>query len=309
MRILVTPRSLTRSPDHPALQFLRAAGAEIVLGPAGRFPTEAELLGLLPGVVGWVAGVEPIGERVLTAAIDLRVISRNGTGVDAIDLPAAAARGIQILRADGANARGVAELTLGLMFALARQIPWHDSGLKQAVWGREPGFELRGKTLALCGLGQVGRRVAEGALAIGMHVIFFDPIGHGESGADSGLECVSFPELLSRADLLSLHCPPLPEGRPLIDAPTLQLLNRGTCLINTARAVLIDESAVLAALDSGHLAGYATDVFPTEPPTDWTLARHHRVIATPHLGANTHESVERASRTAVDHLLAALRQS
>ncbi|MDD5675353.1 MAG: hypothetical protein PHC61_14375, partial [Chitinivibrionales bacterium] len=139
-KILVTPRSLTRS-GHPILTRLEKAGYEIVFSPAGKQPEEADLLRLAPGCVGWLAGVEKIPANVLEAAKELRVISRNGTGVDAVDVSAAARLGIAVLRAEGANAFGVAELAMGLLFAIVRAIPFSDHHLKEGGWERKEGIE------------------------------------------------------------------------------------------------------------------------------------------------------------------------
>lgn len=308
-RILVTPRSLTARQDHPALQPLREAECQIVFSTPGLLPAGDELISLLPGCSGWIAGVEPVTARVLdsAAAGDLRVISRNGAGVSNIDAAAAATRDIRILSAAGANANGVAELTLGLMLALARHLAAADAALKRREWPRETGTELRGKTLALAGCGRVGQEVARLALAFGMKVRALDPHPAARSFAQAGdfAWASDFTGLVRGADFLSLHCPPQ-TGGPLITGEILAATPPGLRLINTARAELVDETAILRALDAGHLAGYATDVLHGEPPADWTLAAHPRVLATPHLGANTRESIERATTAAVTGLMEAL---
>ena len=305
-QILVTPRSVTRH-GHPSLDRLRHAGWHIVLGPAGRQPDEEELITLLSGCTGYLAGVEPVTRRVLEAARGLRVISRNGTGVDAIDLPAAARLGITVVRAEGANARGVAELTLAQMLALARHLAAADATLKAGRWSRPPaGIELDGRTLGIIGCGRVGRIVARLALAFGMNVLAFDPAPPSDFAPGPGFRFAGFDDVIAAADCLSLHCPPTADGRPLLDAGAIARLKPGTLLINAARHDLVDPEVVLDALDRGHLAGLAIDVFDTEPPTDRRLADHPRVLATPHLGGYTRESIDRAMETAVDNLLAAL---
>ena len=272
-RILVTPRSVTRD-GHPALEALREAGYELVFSQAGELPGEEELVRLVPGCVGYLAGIERITRKVLAAADALRVISRNGVGVDNIDMSAATESGIRVCLAEGANARGVAELTLGLMLALARALPYSDARLKQGRWERRQGAELAGRTLGLVGCGRIGKLVAGFALALGMRVRAhdvaadraFSPAG---DFAYDGLEAV-----LAGADFLSLHCPSSKGGPPLIDSAALATMKRGAFLINTARAGLLDEQAVLAALDSNHLTGVAVDVFDPEPPGDSALVKH-----------------------------------
>lgn len=305
-KILVTPRSVTHS-GHPALEKLRAAGWEVIFCQPGVQPAEAELPTLLAGCQGYLAGVEPVTAAVLESARELRAISRNGTGTDNIDLAAAARLGIQILRAEGANARGVAELTLALMLSLARGVATSDAALKRGEWTRPPGgCELEGKTLGLIGCGRVGQAVATLAQAFGMKVLACDPFPPAALPLGGALRLVPLDDTVAAADFLTLHCPPPEEGRPVLDAARLGSMKRGAWLINTARHDLIEAEAVLAALDSGALAGLATDVFDTEPPTDARLARHPKVLATPHLGGFTKESIDRAMHAAVDNLLAAL---
>jgi len=247
-----------------------------------------------------LAGVEPVTARALAAARDLRVISRNGTGVDNIDLAAAQQQNIRVCRAEGANARGVAELAIGLMLSLARAIPASDRAIKDGRWERQTGFELEGKTLGLIGGGRIGRLVAKMAAGLDMRVVVYDvaPV--------AGLTMLPLEEVFAVADVISLHCPPRTDGRAVVDATALAKMKRGALLINTARAGLLDENAVLAALESGQLGGLASDVLEGEPPVNRRLAEHPRVIVTPHAGALTRESVDRAVSIAVDNLLAAL---
>lgn len=296
-RILVTPRSVTQH-GHSALQKLRDAGWEVVFYTPGKMPDEEELIRLLPGCVGYLAGVEKITARVLEVATGLRVISRNGTGVDNVDTAAARARGIAVCRAEGANARGVAELAIGLMLALARAIPASDRAIKAGRWERQTGFELEGKTLGLIGCGRIGRLVAKMAAGLDLRVVAYD-VAPATDMAMAPLE-----EVFSMADVISLHCPA--GEKPVVDAAALAQMKRGALLINTARAGLLDEAAVLAALESGQLGGLASDVLEGEPPANRRLAEHPRVIVTPHAGGLTRESVDRAVSVAVDHLLETL---
>lgn len=301
--ILITPRSVTEN-GHPALQRLRAAGWSLRFSQPGRQPTEQELRELLPGCTGYLAGTEPITAHTLRTATELRVISRNGTGVDAIDLQAAAQLGITVRRAEGANARGVAELVIGHLLALSRGLAAADASLKAGVWSRPaPGLELQRRTLGLVGFGHVGRTTAHLATALGMRVAATDPLVSPSTPAPAGITFSPLPVVLATADFLSLHCPPLPDGSPIIDAAAIARLKSGSFLINTARHDLVDTSAALAALDRGHLAGMAIDVFDSEPPANRRLLSHPRVIASPHLGGYTRESIDRAVHAAVDNLL------
>ncbi len=303
-KILVTPRSVTRS-GHPALERLGATGCEVVFATPGVQPDEAELLARLPGCAGYLAGVEKVSAKVLEAASPtLRVIARNGVGIDNVDLAAAARLGLRVLPTPGANARGVAELALALMLALARHVAWSDAQLKSGQWQRRQGFELEGRVLGLVGCGRIGRLVARMARGLDMSVIGYDPCP--TDGGCGDLKYCRLDELLAAADVISLHCPAAADGQPLIDAAALAKMKPGALLVNTARAGLMDSAAVIEALDNGRLAGAAVDVFETEPPRDDPLVRHQNVIATPHIGGYTAESVDRAISSAVENILAVL---
>lgn len=305
--IIVTPRSLSKG-DHPLLKKLTDAGYGLVFPSPGRQPTEEELVAVIGDAVGYVAGVEPITAVILSAASKLRVISRNGTGIDNIDAAAVAQRHIVIRKADGANARGVAELAIGLMLAAARGIPASDRNLKAEQWKRSQGFELEGKTLGIIGVGKIGKLVAGFSLAFGMKVLAYDAYPDHGFAPSSNFAFVALQKLLERSDIVTLHCPPLPDRKPLIGEGQLAAMRHGVVIINTARQSLVDEVALVRALDSGAVAWYAIDAFDREPPEDFSLAKHERVIVTPHLGGFTAESVERAAEAAIDNLLEILRK-
>jgi phosphoglycerate dehydrogenase-like enzyme len=303
-KILVTPRSVTRN-GHPSLDRLRERGYEVVMCRPGQLPTEGELLGLLPGCTGYLAGVEEISGRVLEAAAGLKAISRNGTGTDAIDHAAAQRLGVRILRAEGANARGVAELTIAMVLALARSLTATDQALKSGGWERFPGFELDGKTLGLVGCGRIGKMVAGFAVALGMEVKAFDLLADWKN-APAGFSYAGLQEVFESSDVLSLHCPPHAGGIPLLNRAALASLKKGVLVVNTARGGLIDPEAMLEALDSRHVAGLALDAYEQEPPADRRLVAHPHVLATPHIGGFTPESIDRAMSIAVHNLIEAL---
>ena len=298
-RVLVTPRSLTHG-DHPAFGRLRQAGWEIVLGPKGRLPEEEELCGLVQGCAGWIAGVEPVTPKILAAATELRVISRNGSGIDNIPLVEAAQRGITVLRASGANAQGVAELTLGLALMAARDIHLADRSLKAGVWRRSMGGELNGRPVAVVGYGRIGQAVARLFAAFGSVVSVIEPL----DVATEPFARVDLEFAIREADLITLHCPPSPDGEPLLSKALLSQVRPGLTLINTARRTLIDEEGLLQELESGRIAAYCSDVFDQADDSAAKLIAHPRVIATAHLGAFTRESVDRAALEAVQNLLA-----
>ena len=303
--IIVTPRSLSDG-GHPLLEKIRKAGFDILFPSPGAQPTEAQLLAAIPGAIGYLAGVERISASVLGQASKLRVISRNGTGVDNIDLAAAKARGIEIRRAEGANARGVAELAFGQLLAALRNLPASDASLKAGGWSRRKGRELEGKTLGIVGCGKIGKLVARFALAFDMDVIAYDLFPDTKFKPSERFRFASLDELVAKADFLSLHCPPAPDGKPVLGAAEIAAMKRGAVVVNTARQGLVDEAAMLAALDKGRIAAYALDAFDTEPPEDRAIIANPNVIATPHIGGFTEESIDRATEVAVDNLLDSL---
>lgn len=297
--ILVTPRSLTRDgADSPYFAPLRDAGYRVVTSAAGRSPSPADLRELLPDVVGWIAGVEPIGVDILDAARRLRVISRNGTGTDSIDLHAASNRGIVVLRASGANAQGVAELAVTLGLTALRAVPWSSDSVKTGGWDRTLGRELAETTVGVIGLGAIGGEVARIFALLGATVRGHDPYAAGSPFAADSVDAV-----FTQADIVSLHAPAPADGRPIVTEHLLRSMRPAGILVNTARSALVDDDAVLRCLDDGALSAYAVDAFDSEPPELSPLLRHPRVIATPHIGGFTGASVRRATEAAVANLL------
>lgn len=224
----------------------------------------------------------------------VKVVARAGSGVDNIDVAEATARGILVLNAPGANSVSVAEHTWALLLALARTIPDANAAMKRQTWDKRRfvGVELAGKTLGLLGLGRVGQEVARRAAGFGMKVVAHDPYIAEQRAADLGVELLPLDAVCERADYLSLHAPLTPATRGLLNADRLARCRRGVRIINTARGELIDPRALAAALASGHVGGAALDVFDEEPPRDWSLIGHPRVIATPHIAAATVEAQE-----------------
>jgi D-3-phosphoglycerate dehydrogenase / 2-oxoglutarate reductase len=246
--------------------------------------------------------------RVFAAASRLKVVGRAGVGVDNIDLEAAKAHGVTVVNAPTSTSLAVAELTLGLMLALAREIPRADSGMKQGKWLKKElaGIELYGKTLGILGMGRIGAEVAARALAFGMSVLGYDPLIPAEEISRRGAEPVSLDEIYARSDFISLHLPLTGETRSMVNEQAFGRMKRGVRLLCAARGGIIDEAALLAALESGQVAGAALDVFATEPPGATDLIKHPKVIATPHIGAQTAEAQSRAAEDIANEVLAAL---
>jgi D-3-phosphoglycerate dehydrogenase / 2-oxoglutarate reductase len=275
-----------------AADALRAAGWSVDT-KSGRKPDELSRdLANADALI--VRSATQVTAQLIAAAPKLRVIARAGTGVDNVDVPAASARGILVMNAAGANSISVAELALGLMLAMARAIPAADASMKQGVWDKKRfmGTELRGKVLGVVGFGRIGREVATRARAFGMETIAYDPFIAARAADAAGVPLVSLDDLLRRADFITLHVPALPETRHLINADSLARMKKGVRIVNTARGELIDDAALAAAIESGHVAGAALDVFDPEPPTDNRLTSLPQVIASPHIAASTVEGQE-----------------
>lgn len=304
-RILITPRSLSGG-GHPALAPLTEAGFELVFPAPGATPTETQLIAALPGSVGWLAGVEKVSAAAIAAADSLRAISRNGTGIDNLPLDLLKARGIAVAKAEGANARGVAELALTLALAGMRDVVSTHEGMKHGDWPRRIGREMAGASVGVVGLGAIGVNFARFCLALGAKVHGYDPYAPDDRLTDPDFRRTDLADALAGADVVSLHAPMPADGRPLIGADLLARLAPGAVLVNTARAGLVDADALIDALEHGRVATYATDVFDTEPPEPSPLIAHPRVILTSHIGGFTTESVERATSHAVANLLKAL---
>ncbi len=235
---------------------------------------------------------------ILAAAPKLIAIGRVGVGLDNIDVPSASKQGVVIIAPLHANATSVAELTLGLMLALARKIPLSDRSTKAGGWDRRgcTGTELEGKIIALCGFGRIGRKVAALAKAFGLRVLVFDPFVKADSPAlrESGATlCGRLEEALAPADFVSVHMPLTMETKHLFQAQTFAAMKHGAFFINTSRGGVMDENALLAVLQSGHLAGAGLDVRETEPPARSGFDTLDNVILTPHVGAFTVEAQTR----------------
>jgi D-3-phosphoglycerate dehydrogenase len=274
--------------------------------------SEADLAPLVTDIDAWVVrGATKVTRRLIDAAPKLRWVARAGAGIDNIDAVAARERGIGVLNVPGANAVAVAELTFGLLLGLFRQIPAADSSLKRGEWdkSRFKGRELRGKTIGILGLGQIGRAVARRALAFEMKCIGHDPLVSDDTMNDLEVEPLSMVDLLPRAQILTLHVPLTPATKGMIGAREIAQLPRGAVLVNAARGGLVDEAAVTAALDQGHLSGAVFDVFAEEPPGALALPKRDNVVATPHIGAATVEAQEAVGEEIVKLLLGKLRES
>ena len=269
----------------------RAPGLTVVCEPGLKGD---ELLAAVADIDGLVirSGTQVTAE-VIAAAEKLKVIGRAGIGVDNVDVSAATARGIAVMNTPSGNNITTAEHAIALLIALARHIPQATASMKAGKWekSRFTGMELYNRTLAVIGFGNIGRIVAKRGKGLEMKVIAYDPFLSGAAKAGADVELVSFDEMLARADAISIHVPRTPETTGLLNDEAFAKMRPGVLIINAARGGIVDETALLRALNSGRVGGAAMDVFKKEPPSpDDPLILHDRVICTPHLGASTEQA-------------------
>lgn len=256
-----------------------------------------------------VRGQTRVTAAVLDAAPELKVIGRAGVGVDNIDLESAKKHHVTVVNAPTSTTVAVAELAFGMLLALAREIPRADATLKEGQWVKKEfqGVELNGKTLGIIGFGRIGMGVSRRAAAFGMNVIIYDPNVLEHELVHGNAEPVSLQDLFAWSDFISLHLPLNVHTRDLLGPLAFSQMKDSVRIVSTARGGIIDESALLDALNSGKVAGAALDVFEKEPPGLTDLVAHPRVIATPHIGAQTAESQSRAAEDIANEVLSALR--
>jgi len=255
-----------------------------------------------------VRGRTKVTAAVFEAAKSLKVVGRAGVGVDNIDLTAAKAKGVTVVNSPIATSVAVAELTLALMLAIAREIPRADATMKAGQWIKKEleGVELFGKTLGVIGFGRIGAEVAKRAAAFGMSVLGYDPLIPAEEIQKRGGKPIALADLLVQSDVISLHIPLTPETRNIIDAAAIATMKDGVRIVCAARGGVIDEAALLEGLKSGKVAAAGLDVFVAEPPGATELVMHPRVVCAPHIGAQTLEAQARAADDIASEILAAL---
>ncbi|WP_085218338.1 phosphoglycerate dehydrogenase [Allosphingosinicella indica] len=276
--------------DPKAAEIFRERGLEVDERPG---LSKDELKAIIGGYDGLaIRSATKVTADVLEAAPNLKVVGRAGIGVDNVDIPAASAKGVVVMNTPFGNSITTAEHAIALMFALARQLPEADVSTQAGKWekNRFMGVELTAKTLGLIGAGNIGSIVADRALGLRMRVIAYDPFLTPERALQLGIEKVELDDLLARADFITLHTPLTDQTRGILSAENLAKTKKGVRIINCARGGLIDEAALKAALDSGHVAGAALDVFVEEPAKQSALFGTPGFVATPHLGASTTEA-------------------
>jgi len=284
----------------------REAGLEVRIDSTGEEMTEEEVIRGLPGVVVVMPSNDPYNERTLAAADSLRMIARTGVGLNSIDLAAATRRGVVVTNAQGQNADSVAEHTLGLMLSVARRIPEVDRKVRAGEWGglRTPTAPLRGKTLGLIGLGNIGKRVARGAAAFGMEILAHDIVRDERFAAEVGVYFHPLEEVARRADFLSCHVPLTPQTRGMVSRELLRRMKPGAYLINTSRGPVVDLNALAEELGRGTIRGAALDVLPKEPPErPHPIFALENVVLSPHMAGLGEDACENSLRHAVGCVL------
>lgn len=306
MKVLVTATSF--KPDHPtpALHKLQQFADEIVYNPVGRPLTEEELIDLLAGCDGYIAGLDYVTAKVIASCNSLKVISRYGAGVDRVDLLAAAQKGIPVCNTPGANAQAVADLAMGLMLAVARKLPMLDRKTREGEWVRSTGVELYGKTLGILGLGAIGKSVAKRGQGFDMKVLAYDPYLDQAYAAAHDITPATFEEVMEGCDVVSLHLPLNDQTRHIVSRSVMERMKPGAIVVNSARGGLIDEEAAYDLLKAGRLGGLGLDAYEVEPPTQSPLFELDSVVLTPHTGSHTLEATANMALMSVDNLIAVL---
>ncbi len=303
MNALVISTSSFDIDNNPPLQQLLQQGMHIITNPHRRKLTEDEIIELLSGgAIGLIAGIEPLTERVLESTRNLKVISRCGAGLDSVDLAAAKHHGITVLNTPEAPAQAVAELTLGYILTLLRQINPIDQAVRKGEWPRTQGRLLAAQTVGIIGMGHIGRRVARLCQAFEATVIAHDPYANQ---VPEDVTLMPLEQLLVTADIITLHLPYAPDTHHLLDTKAFAAMKPEAIVINAARGGLVDENALAAALQTGKLSAAALDVFEQEP-YHGPLIECGNIILTSHVGSLARESRQRMEIEAAENLLQGL---
>ena len=279
--------------EESAVKQMQDAGLDVVIrNKESDGPIEEQIKGFDCVVV---RSATKVTKEVIDAADNLKLVVRAGVGLDNVDQDAARAKGVVVQNTPEAPTVSVAEMVFSLMFALARNVAQADASMKGEKWEKKKlsGTELWEKTLGVVGFGRIGQEVARRARAFDMRVLAYDVIDIDGPCKETGSKRCDLDEIIRDSDYISLHVPLLPQTKNMISDKELKLMKKTAFIVNTARGGVIDEAALLRALDEGEIAGAGLDVFESEPPTDWKLVKHPKVVATPHLASSTREAQER----------------
>lgn len=302
MKVLVTPRSFGK--ENPELfTKLAEAGLEVERNDTGAVLDEAAMLERLAACEGVIVGIDPLNRKVLDCAPKLRAISKYGVGLDNIDLAECERRGIRVSRTVGANSNAVADYAFALMLDVARRVGLIDRRCRQKDWGKITSLDVFGKTLGIIGLGAIGKCVARRAAGFEMRVMACDAVWDGEFADQHDIVRADVDRICREADFITLHCNLTDATRNIIDGRRIGMMRKTAVLVNTARGGLIDETALLQALQKGAIWGAGLDVFSTEPPAEEAWYTLDNVILGSHCSASTRGALELMGSMAVDNLL------
>lgn len=304
MRVLITARSFGRN-HPPHLDYLRELGIDLV-EYREEGPMDAERLRALVATVdGWVVSTAPVTPEIIAGAKRLKVVVKHGVGTDNIDLAAASKQGVMVANAPGSNHIPVAELAIGMMICLARRIHEAHASVVAGEWRRFLGSGIHGRTVGVIGVGRIGQAIAERVEVFGARVIGYDPFIDVElQRQHTSIRWMTrLSDLLAESDIISLNVPLTESTEHLINAETLSLVKPGALLINTARGKVVDERAMRNAILSGHIGGYATDVYEQEPPINSPLLGLDHVLFTPHIASYTTDAMKSLGDDVIRNLL------
>jgi D-3-phosphoglycerate dehydrogenase len=306
--VMLMGRVLVADPiEESAVAKLEAAGLEVVTRNHDTDgPIEEQIKGFDCVVV---RSATKITKEVIDASDKLKLVVRAGVGLDNVDKAAAEAKGVVVQNTPEAPTVSVAEMVFSLMFSLARNITQADSSMKDERWEKKKlqGTELWNKTIGIVGFGRIGQEVAKRAKAFDMDVLAYDVIDIDEACKEVGAKRSDINTIIEQADYISLHVPLLPQTKGMIGEKELKTMKKTAYLINTSRGGVVNEKALLDALNNGEIAGAALDVFENEPPVDWQLIKHPRLVATPHLASSTEEAQVRVGDLTVQKVIDGLK--
>ena len=307
MKLVMTANGLQKPEMKPVIDLAKTYFDEVVLNPWGRRGTQDEIREIWDDADVIICGAEPFDQPFIKEApATLKVISRYGVGIDNIDLVAAKDRGIRVCNTPGANADSVADMTLCLILAVARQVVNHDIHTRLGEWKRFSSFELKGKQLGIVGFGTIGRAVACRAAGFGMKLAAYDPYFNEEAASAYGVQNMALDGLLSTSDIISLHIPCNKDTFHFVNRETISKMKPGAALINTARGDLVDEEALAEALRDGKLSAAGLDVYAQEPIRESPLFELDNITLMPHCSANTPEAAMNMGMMAVENAHRAL---
>lgn len=302
MKVLVTPRSYGKT-DPIVFDMLAEAGLEVVRNDTGCIFTKEQMLEKIADCDGVIVGVDPLDRDVIAAAPKLKAIAKYGTGVDNIDLDAAKERGIKVSVTVGANSEAVADCAFGMLIAMARKLTVIDAECRNKNWKKISTKDVSRATLGVVGMGAIGKLMVRRARGFDMKVIAYDPMWDESFAVQYGVERVSLEDLFRQSDYISLHVPLIPATKEMVGAPQLAMMKKDAILINCARGELIDEGALLNALEHREIGGACLDVFVKEPPEDPRWYTLDNILLGSHCAASTAGATLNMGRMATDNLI------